>query len=76
MLAPKDSAFPFHKVGVRGCRTPLHSTVGDWSPPWSSLLPTAWTLSAEDVAEPSPDAGPRMLGVGWGPEQRARGCSL
>ena len=24
MLAPKDSTFPFHKVGVRGSGTPPH----------------------------------------------------
>lgn len=65
---------------MQGCRIPLHSTVGDWSPPWSSLLPTAWTLSAEDVAElvtAIPGRRPRDAHGSWGwGGGRSRGAQL
>lgn len=53
-----------------------------FDPPWSSLLPAAWTLSAKDAAElvtAIPRCCPRcsrLLGVGQGHEQRAGECSL
>lgn len=62
--------------------TPLCSWGFD--PPWSSLLPTAWTLSARDVAElvtAIPRCCPRCsrllrVGQGQGHEQRVEECSL
>ena len=63
-----------------GVQDPAPPRSWGFDPPWSSLLPTARTLSAKDVAElvtAIPGCCPRcsrLLGAGQGQEQRAGEC--